>query len=179
MTSVVNVYAQGLYTLAAEENLEDQILQELNVLRDAFTREPAFVELLASHNLPKQQRCEILDESFRGKVHPYVLNFLKILTERGYARHFCGCCNAYEALCDEAHNILPVQAVAAVELSDAQKQRLQEKLEKLTGKTIRLSCRVDRACLGGMRLDYDGKRVDGTVANALQNIRNLLQNTVL
>lgn len=179
MTSVANVYAQGLYTLAAEEHLEEQILQELAVLHQAFTREPAFVDLLASHNLPKQQRCCILDDSFRNKIHPYVLNFLKLLTEKGYARQFCACCNAYEALYDEAHNILPVQAVAAVALTDAQKQRLQEKLEKLTGKTIRLSCQVDPACLGGMRLDYDGKRVDGTVANALRSIRDLLQNTVL
>lgn len=179
MTQVASVYAQGLYSLAAEEKLEKEILQELKSLQEAFDREPDFLKLLSSYNLTKQERCRVLDDSFRGRVHAYVLNFMKILTERGYIRQFASCCRAYESLYNEAHNILPVQAVAAVALTQAQLLRLTEKLEKITGKTVQLSCRVDPACLGGVRLDYDGKRVDGTVASALDSIRSLLKNTVL
>lgn len=179
MSQAASVYAQGLYSLAAEEKLEEQILQQLSVLDDSFRETPDFVQLLASYNLGKQERLQVLDDSFRGRVHPYVLNFMKILTERGYIRQFSGCCRAYRDLYNEAHNILTVQAEAAVELSASQQQRLTEKLEKITGKTVQLSCRVNPACLGGVRLDYDGKRVDGTVENALASIRALLQNTVL
>jgi len=39
--------------------------------------------------------------------------------------------------------------------------------------------RIDPECLGGVRLDYDGKRVDGSVANRLETVRNMLKNTVL
>jgi F0F1-type ATP synthase delta subunit len=38
---------------------------------------------------------------------------------------------------------------------------------------------VDAACIGGVRLDYDGKRVDGTVSNRLEKLGSLLKNTVL
>ena len=58
-------------------------------------------------------------------------------------------------------------------------KKLSAKLSRLTGKTIELVNRVDSACIGGVRLDYDGKRVDGSVANRLESIRNLLKNTVL
>ena len=53
-----------------------------------------------------------------------------------------------------------------------------EKLQKITGKTIELTNRVDPDVLGGVRLDYNGKCVDGTVKNRMDKMRALLQNTV-
>lgn len=179
MTQAAVTYAQALYALAKEENLEKQILQEMDVLQQAFDREPAFLRLLAAPNLPKAERCVIIDESFRDKVHVYVLNFLKILTERGYAKLFGECCQAYRDQYNTDNGILPVQAVTAVALTETQRERLAEKLAKLTGKTIELTNRVDPSVLGGVRLDYDGKRVDGTVQSRLDSIRDLLKNTVL
>ena len=44
---------------------------------------------------------------------------------------------------------------------------------------IKLCCRVDPAVLGGVRLDYDGKRLDDTVSHRLDAIRGLLKDTVL
>ncbi len=179
MTQIGNVYAQGLYSLAKEEGLEKNMVQELNTLQQVFDENPQFTKLLSAPNLSKQERCGILDESFRGKVQPYVLNFLKILTEKGYIRYFPDCCEAFVRQYNEDNGILPVQAVTAVALTDAQKEKLTGKLSQITGKTVELQCRVDPDCLGGIRLDYDGKRVDGTVQNRLQSIGKLLQNTVL
>ena len=179
MTQIGNVYGEALYSLAREENLSDAVLQELKLLRDAFAQEPDFVRLLSAPNLSKEERCTILDRSFRGKVQPYVLNFLKILTEKGYARYFCDCCDAYRELYNADHGILTVKAVTAVALTDQQAAKLSAKLASITGKTIELQNRVDPGCLGGVRLDYDGKRVDGTVASRLDAVRSLLKNTVL
>ncbi len=179
MTQVGINYGQALYDLVAEEGLTEQVLQQLAALRDAFAQEPEFVQLLSAPNLPKEERCNILDESFRGKLQPYVLNFLKILTEKGYIRHFTDCCKAYRDLYNADHGILPVSAVTAVALTQEQTEKLKGKLSKITGKTIELTNRVDPTCLGGIRLDYDGKRVDGTVQNRLDSIRDLLKNTVL
>ena len=174
-----NTYAQALYSLAREEGLEKQILEELAVLEQAFAQEPSFLRLLSAPNLSKQERCGILDKSFRGRIQPYLLNFLKILTEKGYMRHFGDCCKAYRAQYNEDHGILTVTAVTAVALTGEQSDRLQTKLSKLTGKNVELICHVDPQVLGGVRLDYDGKRVDGTVKNRLDSIRALLKNTVL
>ena len=179
MTQVANTYAEGLYTLAKEENLTKHLLDELSVLRQVVLGEPEYVRLLSAPNLSKAERCEIVDQSFRGKVHPYVLNFMKILTEKGYMRHFTDCCEAYRVLYNRDNGILSVNAVSAVALTGEQQEKLTRKLETLTGKTVELVCRIDPAVMGGVRLDYDGKRVDGTVISRLESISNLLKNTVL
>lgn len=179
MTQIAATYGQALYDLAKEENLEQTVLEQMDVLQQAFAAQPTFITLLNAPNLSKQERCQILDESFRECVHIYVLNFLKILTEKGYMGHFSECCKAFRQYYNDAHAILPVQVVTAVAMQEQQAQRLTEKLSNLTGKTVQLSCKVDPAVLGGVRLDYDGKRVDGTVKNRLDNIRDLLKNTVL
>ena len=179
MTQIAKTYAKALYDLAKEEDLTEEILQQMNTLQDAFSQEPDFIRLLSTPNLSKEERCGILDNCFRGKVQPYVLNFMKILLEKGYIRHFADCCKAYKDLYNQDHGILPVRAVTAVALSDGQKQKLTDKLMAMTGKTIELTNRVDPSVLGGVRLDYDGKQVDGTVKNRMDTIGNLLKNTVL
>ena len=179
MTEAGSVYGLALYDLAKSEGLTEQILKELSVLRQCFEEEPDFLKLLHTPALSKQERCDILDASFRGKLQPYLLNFLKILTEKGYIHHFSHCCDAYRDQYNRDHGILPVTAVTAVPMTDAQQKRLKEKLEALTGKTVELHSRIDPSCLGGVRLDYDGKRVDDTVSHRLDAVRTLLKNTVL
>ncbi|MDY3773071.1 MAG: ATP synthase F1 subunit delta [Candidatus Faecousia sp.] len=179
MTQIGSVYGEALYELACSEGLDKAILDELKVLDESFHQEPGFVKLLCSHSVSKQERCQVLDDSFRGKVNQYLLNFLKILTEKGYMHHFTHCCEAYTRHYNEDHNILSVRAVTAVPLTDKQAQALTQKLTRMTGKTILLENRVDATCLGGVRLDYDGRRLDDTICHRMESIRELLKNTVL
>lgn len=179
MTEAGSVYGEALYELAKAEDLSKAISRELTALQNSFRQEPDFIRLLNAPNLTKQERCQILERSFRDRIQPYLLNFLKILTEKGYIRHFDDCCQAYMSRYYADQNILPVTAYTAVALTDAQTEKLCRKLSDITGKEILLENRVDPAAMGGVRLDYDGKRVDGTVNNRLDSIGSLLKNTVL
>ena len=179
MTEVGNVYGEALYSLAREEGLSKAILMELKTLDVCFTQEPDFLRLLGAPNLPKAERCKIVDDSFRGKVAPYILNFLKILTEKGYVRHFHACVQAYRELYNQDNGILPVTAVTASPMNKKQMTALTEKLNRITGKHVELENKLDPAVLGGVRLDYDGKRVDDTVSHRLDAIRGTLERTVL
>ena len=179
MTEVGSVYGESLYELAKDENLTKLIGEQLAVMQVSFRQEPEFIRLLSSPNLSKAERCQILDDSFRGRVHPYLLNFLKILTEKSYMRYFSDCCDAYTEHYDQDNGILRVNAVSAVALSAEQTEKLTQKLSRITGKEIALRNRIDPAVLGGVRLDYDGKRVDDTVSHRLDAVRSMLKNTVL
>lgn len=175
MTGGAGGYAQALYSLAREEGAQAQILQQLEVLHTAFRQEPDFLRLLSAPDLSKAERCQILDDSFREKVHPYLLNTLKLMTEKGCIRYFGDCARQYREVYNEEHGIVSILATSAVPLTQSQQEKLQAKLETITGKKVHLQSRVDPACLGGVRLDYDGKRIDGTVQNRLDAMKELLK----
>ena len=179
MTEVATTYGQAMYDLARDEGKSQKILAELSVLDQSLKAAPEFLQLLSAPNIPKEERVQILDDSFRGKIDPYVLNFLKVLTEKGYMRHFSGCCQYYKQQYNKDNGIVPVVAYTAVPLSDELRRKLTAKLSTVTGKTIELDCRIDPETLGGVRLDFDGRQVDGTVRRRLEDIRGLLKNTVL
>ena len=179
MTEVATTYGQAMYDLARDEGKSQTILTELSALDQSLKAAPEFLQLLSAPNLPKEERVQILDDSFRGKIDPYVLNFLKVLTEKGYMRHFSGCCQYYKQQYNKDNGIVPVVAYTAVPLSDELRRKLTAKLSTVTGKTIELDCRIDPETLGGVRLDFDGRQVDGTVRRRLEDIRGLLKNTVL
>lgn len=179
MNQVGSVYGEALYSLALEEGITERLLGELNTLDRCFRETPDFIRLLSTPALSKEERCRVVEESFRGKVHDYLLNFLKILTEKGTMKHFSDCCRAYERCYDRDNGILPVTAVTAVAMTEAQTKKLAGKLGQLTGKRIRLDNRVDPTVMGGVRLDYDGKRVDDTIAHRLDAVRSLLSNPIL
>lgn len=179
MNEVGKVYGNALYELAKSEDLSALILEQMAALDTGFQAEPGFLKLLSAPNLSKQERCQIVDDSFRGKVQPYLLNFLKILTEKGYAPHFHACYQAYSEQYDEDNGILAVTAKTAVPLSPDQSARLTKKLEQSTGRTVRLTNKVDPNVLGGVQLDLGNRRVEDTVAGRLDAISKLLRKTTL
>ena len=179
MSMIAENYALALYGLAKDEGVAELVLSQLEVLRDSFLAEPDYLRLLSSHNLDKKARCTVVDEAFRDKIHLYTLNFLKLLTEKGYARIFPDCVKAYRRQYNEENGIVSVLAVTAVALTSEQAARLRDKLEQVIGKKVILENNVDPSCLGGVRLDYDGMRLDGTVINRLDAISGLLKKTVL
>ncbi len=82
MTEFGREYGEGLYALCAEEHIERDALQEVQVLKESFRENGDFIRLLGNLTLPKEQRVAIVDDTLKGSVHEYVLNFIKILVER-------------------------------------------------------------------------------------------------
>ena len=167
MTETGKRYGTSLYELAAEEGLTERILAELDVAVNAM-QEPGYLRLLMTPSVPKKERCVLLDQAF-AQAHPYLVNFLKILCEAGILPE------RY----NQDQNILEVTAVSAVALDESARSRLQEKLQRVTGKTITLTEKVDPSVLGGLRLDLGGTRLDGTVQGRLERLRNEISGVVI
>jgi F-type H+-transporting ATPase subunit delta len=179
MTETAKMYGGSLYGLAAEEGIETELLPQVEGTAKLFADSPDYLHLLSLPNLPKKERCGLIDEAFGGQVHAYVVNFLKILCENGLLRELSGCAAEFRARYNAAHGIVEAAAVSAVALTDAEKARLEEKLSAMTGKTVHVHNRVDPTVLGGIRLDMEGERLDGTVQARLEALRRDIAGTVL
>ena len=173
MTALEKEYGDALYSLAAEENFLDEALEDLSLAVTAFRENPGYLKLVQNPALPKEERLELLDKAFEG-IHPSVRNFLKLLCERSALTLASGALEQFKSLLYAQRGILPVEAVSAVPLTREQQEALRDKLAAKTGKTILLENTLDPSLLGGIKLRYEGKELDGTAAGRLAALRRVL-----
>lgn len=179
MTELGRLYGGALYELAAEERLSRQLLEELDMCAGLLRDNPAYKRLLSTPSVAKEERRALVGSAFGGRVHVYVESFLKLLVDRDAIGELSGCAQAYRERYNEDNGILAVTATTAYGLDDATRENLAGRLHAVFGKKIVLTCRVDPAVLGGMRLECAGKRYDGTVKDRLDRIERGLRDTVL
>ena len=174
MTEFGREYGEGLYALCAEEHIERDALREVQVLKESFRENGDFIRLLGNLTLPKEQRVAIVDDTLKGSVHEYVLNFLKILVERGAIHEFAECADAYRACYNREHGVVEAEVTTAQPRNEQQREQLIQKLQSMSGKEVVIREKVDASVLGGVLLQMDGKRYDNTVAHRLQAIRQAM-----
>ena len=68
---------------------------------------------------------------------------------------------------------------SAVALSSEQASALKEKLEKVSGKKVDLKQKTDPAVLAGIRVEMEGKQLDGTVQGRLSGISRRLTDIIV
>lgn len=177
MNEIMKEYGAGLFALAEEEGLADQLLEETRMLASVFTAD--YTRLLINPNLPKEQRIAIVGELLDGRVHPYTANFVKLMTERRLASELKGCFEEYERLYYEKFEIVRVLAESAAPLTDDQKKRLEEKLAKHIGQRIDIRYEINPSLIGGMRLCYSNREYSDSIRQRLDDIGAVLSDTVL
>ena len=174
MTEMSKSYADALFSLALETNTVFETLMTLKEVRDGLYATEGALDLLASPSIPKDERCAVLEKAF-GDVQPeHVMSFVGVLVQHGHIRELNDCVEAYTALHDEHARLSTAYVTSAVELTDGEKAKLIEKLSQKLGRTIHLECAVDPSLLGGLVVHVDGKVIDGSLRNKLQEIKEVM-----
>ena len=171
-------YAKALFLLAEEKGAMQNILSDLKEAVAALAETPDYVVLLDSPSLSREEKDTLIDGAF-ASLDTDLCSFLKILSAKHALYTLSRTLDAYEALCDEAMGIIRAEAITAAPLSEAQADKLKARLEAETKKTVILSNTIDPSLLGGVKLRYLGKQLDGSLKNRLDTIRKTLQSTAL
>lgn len=179
MTQTARLYGGSLYDLAVEEKLADTILEQMQEIRDIFRENPDYVKLLSEPSLPKEERIKLIEEAFGGQAERYLVNFIKLLCERGLLGEYAGCCEAFTRRYNADHGIAEAVVTSAVALSEIQMTALREKLEKISGKKVSLVQKTDPSVLAGLRVELEGKQLDGTVQGRLSGISKKLSEIIV
>ena len=170
-------YGTAIYALAVEEQRSKEIFEDFKGVEQAFSENPEFVRLLSNPRLSAEERADTVGRVFDGKIDKNLLNALKILAEKRRCDQISKCFETFKRLYCADNNILPVTASAATDLSERQKKRLREKLKEKTGSEILLTCKKDPSCIGGIRVEYGGKRYDASVRGRLDELGRAIRNS--
>ncbi len=174
MTQTSREYAEALFALAREEGKEETFSAALDTVRAELEASPEYRKLLASPAVPRQERMDALSAAFRGKIPLSMLELMRLMVFRGHAGEMLRMIGQYRELEREDRGESEARVLSAVELTAEEKEKLREKLEKRFGRKMILDCRVDPALLGGIRVETEGRVLDGTLRTRLQEIKEVM-----
>ena len=174
MTERSRVYGSSLYDLAAEEKLTEPIREQMLAIKQILRENPEYIRLLAEPSIKKAERLSLIDKAFGSSCEKYLVSFIKLLCERNLLGEYEGCCEIFVKRYNEDHNISEAVVTSAIVLSPAQIKALTAKLEAMSGKKITVTAKVDPKVLAGIKVELDGKQLDGTVLGRLRGIRKKL-----
>lgn len=178
MTQTARMYGGSLYELAAQEQLADQIKEQMSQIRLLFRENPDYIRLLSEPSISKDERKELIEKAFGEQAERYLVNFIKLLCERNILREYGGCCDEFVRRYNADHGIAEAVVTSAVTLTPQQMEALKNKLEKISGKKVFLVQKRDAAVLAGLKVELEGKQLDGTVQGCLMGISKKLKETI-
>ena len=179
MTERSRVYGSSLYDLAAEEQLTEPIMKDLLEVRQIFRDNQDYLRLLSEPSIKREERIGLIEKAFGTACERYFVSFLKLLCDRGMLGEYEGCVEAYKKRYNADHNIAEAVVTSAVALNDGQLKALSARLEEMSGKTIALTSKVDPKVLAGIKVELEGKQLDGTVLGRLAGMSKKLEEIII
>ncbi len=167
-------YAVSLFEVAKEEHIQDEILDNIKFLEGVFKENNDFFRLMNIPTVAKEEKIQLINNVFNGNINIYVLNFLKILAEKGRTNYFFEIASYFKKLYNKENNIKEVVAVTAIPLNENLKSKLINKLQEITGKRIIMQNEIDASILGGVVLKMEDDQFDGSVKGRLDKLKSVL-----
>lgn len=174
---VGKLYAKAL--LGAAGDHAEQLIDELDSLVDeVLAKLPSIRAIFDSPRIAHSEKEAMLDKVFQGKMHPVLLNFLKVCSRRRRLDCLGAVRTEGRRQLNELAGRVEVQVSTATPMGDDRLQSLREQLAKLLGSEVVLSTSVDPELLGGLVVRVGDTVYDGSVSRRLDRFRKTaLENT--
>ena len=174
----VKCYAEALFSLSLEEGKCDKVYEDARIALGALSGSMEYLSILDTPHLSIDERVAMIDSAF-GSLDGHLTNLIKILAEAKRAHLLVKILREFGNLYDEHRGIFNAYATSAVAMTDEQISALSDKLRQLTGREPRIINTVDPSVLGGVKLRFEGKQIDGTVKGRLEGFEKKLRETVI
>lgn len=168
-------YARALIELATEQSAVDAVGSELDAFAALYSGSPELQRTLDNPGFSLAERkaalVALLEKLGAGSL---TRNFLSLVMDKGRIAHLGSIALAYQELSDEQQGRIRATVRSARALSPEAVARLKTQLESSTGKSVILTEEADRSLIGGMVTQVGNLVFDGSVATALDRIRQRL-----
>ncbi|MBO8157978.1 F0F1 ATP synthase subunit delta [Thermosyntropha sp.] len=173
--SVARRYAEAFFSLAQEQGKIDEFEKDLETVVKILNETEYLKEYLGHLLIQPQAKKDVMTKLLAEKVSQNTLNFIHLIVDKRREKYIEIITEEYKNMADESRNITKAELVAAREVPEEYIKDLAEKLSKATGKTIKITQKVEPALLGGVKIRIGDQVIDGTVAKKLETLREKLR----
>jgi F-type H+-transporting ATPase subunit delta len=170
-------YARALLDVAVKEKADlEQIEHELTEFADLFTQYPLLGKVMVNPAVPvPRKRAAIADLLARANFSPIVSKLLTLLADRDRLVLVPDLLAAYGERLLDYRNVVRAEVTTAAPIDGGRMQAIQHGLANLTGRTVKLSTRVDASIIGGMVARIGSTVYDASIARQLERMKEQLE----
>ncbi|MBQ4536659.1 MAG: ATP synthase F1 subunit delta [Lachnospiraceae bacterium] len=174
---VSKIYGEALFEAAMEGQDTVSLMKEIETVCDILKENPDFDKLMTHPGVPKQEKMQIVEKVFKGRVSDNLAGFLAVVVEKERYRDLQDIFGYYIDKVKEADGIGVAYVTSAVELSDVQKNSVKAKLLATTSyRTMEMHYQTDTSLIGGMVIRIGDRVVDSSIRTKLDDLtKQLLQ----
>ena len=164
-------YATAIFEIAREEKNLDGYDKDLGKVREDVFSIPEAVKFFQNPLVPHKAKKDLLTRAVGKEVSATVMNFLMLLVDKTRIGVFNEIYDIFTSLKNKEQGVLIADVTTAFPLTKKQQDALVKKLTSLTGRKIQIRTHKDTSILGGVILKIGDKRIDGSAAGRLRNLR--------
>jgi F-type H+-transporting ATPase subunit delta len=168
------MYARALFETARDESRLEPVRDDLSDLAAAVESVAELRAVLENPELDPLVKASVLVDMLGGEADKLVVNFVRLLAEKGRAIDLPEIAVEYEALVAAEQRVLAVVLTTAYTLSDPEAADIVEKIEQASGRPVEATRKVDPELIGGIVLQAGSMRLDASVRGRLQRLRQEL-----
>ena len=176
---VSKTYGEALYETAVEagEDKAVQLMEEIRCVIEVLEQNPEFDGLMRHPGIPKQEKIQVVDNVFTGRVSDELKNFLEIVVTKERYSDLNDIFEYYIARVKEEQRIGVAFVKTAVELTAEQQTAVEAKILETSGyRKMEMNYSVDPAIIGGMIVRINDRVVDSSIRTKLDGLtKQLLQ----
>ncbi len=168
-------YAKALFAVGKEDGKFEEYSEALRGVAQLYT-DTDLEDSLTNPLYPMDVREKVMEGVVASiGVDKVVANFLNLLVEKKRADVLPDIADEYQIMVDEEKNVSHGTVVSAVELSKELQAKVQETLEKITGKKVELTASVDPSIIGGIIAKVGDLELNGSIKTQLASLKDSIK----
>jgi F-type H+-transporting ATPase subunit delta len=172
-------YARALLDVLLKESTAEQGGQDLAKVASLLEQFPELQRAFNNPAIPNARRRALVQELLpKLSLTVPVGKLLMLLAERGRLTLLPDLIAVYQERLEELQQIVRAEVTTAEPLAPEHLSALQQRLASATGRTVKVTTRVDPAIIGGVKTKIGSTVYDGSIATQLEAVRQKLESAV-
>lgn len=178
-TKAARRYATALLESAKETNAVDDILADINLIKNTLEDSKELIVFLRSPVIKFDDKMQALEKIFSDRVQDMTNRFLQLLARKNRIHLLDQITEAFIQRYNKYAGIIEIDVYSARELDDAQQDDLHKALENKTGKKVDMNLTLDESLKGGLAVRIEDTVIDGTIKHKLQELEQKFLSTAI
>lgn len=175
-TKIATTYAMALYEAAVETQQTEQVLSDVEKLRQTLAEDDQLVRFLANPMMPVKARNDVLEKTAKALGWSEdTLRCMDIISKNRRFRELPLILAEFMHIYYAKNNIAEVEVESVKALSKTQDGKLKANLEALLNKKVVVAYKTTPELIGGLRIKFGSEMIDNSLVSKLNRLENVMK----